>query len=131
MIVYLSEFPMGRLQLALNVDDIDAAVDFYRRLFGTEPAKRRPGYANFAIWDPPLKLVLIENKGAAERIRERSRGRARPRAEVVREIDERTFGHARLADAGERPPTGSSEIVTAETANWLLQSELHRLTIGE
>ena len=55
---------MGRLQLALNVDDIDAAVDFYRRLFGTEPAKRRPGYANFAIWDPPLKLVLIENKGA-------------------------------------------------------------------
>ena len=55
---------MGRLQLALNVDDIDAAVDFYGRLFGTEPAKRRPGYANFAIWDPPLKLVLIENKGA-------------------------------------------------------------------
>jgi catechol 2,3-dioxygenase-like lactoylglutathione lyase family enzyme len=54
---------MGRLQLALNVDDIDEAVDFYRRLFGTEPAKRRPGYANFAIWDPPLKLVLIENKG--------------------------------------------------------------------
>ena len=54
---------MGRLQLALNVDDIDAAVDFYRRLFGTEPAKRRPGYANFAIWDPPLKLVLIENPG--------------------------------------------------------------------
>ena len=55
---------MGRLQLALNVNDIDAAVDFYRRLFGTEPAKRRPGYANFAIWDPPLKLVLIENRGA-------------------------------------------------------------------
>ncbi len=54
---------MGRLQLALNVDDIDAAVDFYRRLFGTEPSKRRPGYANFAVWDPPLKLVLIENKG--------------------------------------------------------------------
>lgn len=54
---------MGRLQLALNVDDIDEAVDFYRRLFGTEPAKRRPGYANFAIWDPPLKLVLIENEG--------------------------------------------------------------------
>ncbi len=55
---------MGRLQLALNVNDIDEAVDFYRRLFGTEPAKRRPGYANFAIWDPPLKLVLIENQGA-------------------------------------------------------------------
>src|SRR3984885_5639127 len=51
---------MSRVQLALNVADIDAAVDFYQRLFGTEPAKRRPGYANFAIADPPLKLVLIE-----------------------------------------------------------------------
>ncbi len=51
---------MGRVQLALNVSDIDTAVDFYRRLFDTEPAKRRPGYANFAIADPPLKLVLIE-----------------------------------------------------------------------
>jgi catechol 2,3-dioxygenase-like lactoylglutathione lyase family enzyme len=52
---------VSRIQLALNVSDIDAAVDFYRRLFGTEPAKRRPGYANFAIADPPLKLVLIED----------------------------------------------------------------------
>jgi catechol 2,3-dioxygenase-like lactoylglutathione lyase family enzyme len=51
---------MGRVQLALNVRDVDQAVDFYRRLFGQEPAKRRPGYANFAIADPPLKLVLIE-----------------------------------------------------------------------
>jgi catechol 2,3-dioxygenase-like lactoylglutathione lyase family enzyme len=54
---------MSRVQLALNVDDVDAAVDFYRTLFGTEPAKRRPGYANFAIADPPLKLVLFEAKG--------------------------------------------------------------------
>ena len=54
---------MSRVQLALNVDDVDAAVDFYRRLFATEPAKRRPGYANFAIVNPPLKLVLIENPG--------------------------------------------------------------------
>jgi catechol 2,3-dioxygenase-like lactoylglutathione lyase family enzyme len=45
----------------LNVADIDQAVDFYSRLFGAEPAKRRPGYANFAIADPPLKLVLIES----------------------------------------------------------------------
>ena len=52
---------MSRVQLALNVADIDAAVEFYARLFGVEPAKRRPGYANFAIVDPPLKLVLIEN----------------------------------------------------------------------
>ena len=54
---------MSRVQLALNVDDIDEAVAFYRKLFGTEPAKRRPGYANFAIAEPPLKLVLLENPG--------------------------------------------------------------------
>src|SRR5215207_11385125 len=55
------EAPMARLQLALNVTDLDAAVDFYSKLFGAEPAKRRPGYANFAIAEPPLKLVLFEN----------------------------------------------------------------------
>jgi catechol 2,3-dioxygenase-like lactoylglutathione lyase family enzyme len=55
---------MSRIQLALNVDDVDEAVAFYSKLFGTEPAKRRPGYANFAIADPPLKLVLLENPGS-------------------------------------------------------------------
>ena len=54
---------MSRVQLALNVDDIDEAVGFYTKLFGTEPAKRRPGYANFAVTEPPLKLVLLENPG--------------------------------------------------------------------
>ena len=54
---------MSRVQLALNVSDIDAAVEFYSKLFATEPAKRRPGYANFAIAEPPLKLVLIEGGG--------------------------------------------------------------------
>lgn len=54
---------MSRVQLALNVEDIDQAVEFYSKLFATEPAKRRPGYANFAVVDPPLKLVLIENAG--------------------------------------------------------------------
>jgi catechol 2,3-dioxygenase-like lactoylglutathione lyase family enzyme len=54
---------VSRVQLALNVSDIDQAVAFYARLFGTGPAKRRPGYANFAIADPPLKLVLLENPG--------------------------------------------------------------------
>ena len=54
---------MNRIQLALNVDDVDVAVDFYSKLFDAEPAKRRPGYANFAIAQPPLKLVLIENPG--------------------------------------------------------------------
>ena len=51
---------MSRLQLALNVTDIDEAVAFYSKLFATEPAKRRPGYANWEIADPPLKLVLFE-----------------------------------------------------------------------
>ena len=54
---------MSRVQLALNVNDIDEAVSFYAKLFGTEPAKRKPGYANFAIAEPPLKLVLLENPG--------------------------------------------------------------------
>src|SRR5579863_6304985 len=57
------EAAMSRVQLALNVNDIDEAVTFYTALFGTEPAKRRPGYANFAIAEPPLKLVLLENPG--------------------------------------------------------------------
>ena len=64
----MTETVPTRIQLALNVEDIDAAVAFYSALFGTEPAKRRPGYANFAVATPPLKLVLLENKGAAERL---------------------------------------------------------------
>jgi len=55
---------MSRVQLALNVSDLEKAIDFYSKLFATEPAKIRPGYANFAITDPPLKLVLIENADA-------------------------------------------------------------------
>lgn len=54
---------MARVQLALNVEDIDEAVSFYSTLFDTAPAKRRPGYANFAIENPPLKLVLFQNPG--------------------------------------------------------------------
>lgn len=54
-----------RLQLALNVTDLDAAVAFYSRLFGAEPARQRPGYANFAIDEPPLKLVLFETADGA------------------------------------------------------------------
>jgi len=54
---------MSRVQLALNVDDLGAAVDFYAKLFDTAPAKLRPGYANFAVTNPPLKLVLLENPG--------------------------------------------------------------------
>jgi catechol 2,3-dioxygenase-like lactoylglutathione lyase family enzyme len=56
-----------RVQLALNVSELDAAIEFYTKLFSSAPAKVRPGYANFAIVDPPLKLVLIEtpdNRGS-------------------------------------------------------------------
>ncbi|MGZ4558937.1 MAG: VOC family protein, partial [Mycobacteriaceae bacterium] len=54
---------MSRVQLALNVDDLDQAVAFYSKLFNTVPAKVKEGYANFAIAEPPLKLVLMENPG--------------------------------------------------------------------
>ncbi len=54
---------MSRVQLALNVSDLDSAIDFYTKLFATPPAKVRPGYANFAIGEPSLKLVLIEGAG--------------------------------------------------------------------
>lgn len=54
---------MSRIQLALNVDDIEVATAFYTKLLGVEPAKTRPGYANFAVANPPLKLVLLENPG--------------------------------------------------------------------
>ncbi len=57
-----------RLQLALNVRDIDEAVAYYSKIFQSEPHKRRPGYANFAINEPPLKLVLFENPNAEERL---------------------------------------------------------------
>ncbi len=59
---------MSRVQLALNVPDIDEAVDFYGRLFASEPAKRRDGYANFEVADPPLKLVLFEAPDAPQRL---------------------------------------------------------------
>jgi len=54
-----------RLQLALNVDDLDAAIEFYSKMFDAEPAKVKPGYANFAIANPPLKLVLFEGAGVS------------------------------------------------------------------
>ena len=53
----------GRIQLAINVDDVDESIGFYSKLFSTQPAKVRPGYANFAIANPPLKLILMENRG--------------------------------------------------------------------
>ncbi|MGY4987994.1 ArsI/CadI family heavy metal resistance metalloenzyme [Streptomyces nigrescens] len=57
---------MSRVQLALHVADLEGSVEFYSKLFGVEPAKRRPGYANFAVAEPPLKLVLIEGEAGQE-----------------------------------------------------------------
>ncbi|MEU8921185.1 ArsI/CadI family heavy metal resistance metalloenzyme [Kitasatospora sp. NPDC048545] len=57
---------MSRVQLALRVADLEGSVAFYSKLFGAEPAKRRPGYANFAIAEPPLKLVLIEGEAGED-----------------------------------------------------------------
>ncbi|MDF6017041.1 ArsI/CadI family heavy metal resistance metalloenzyme [Streptomyces sp. JH34] len=57
---------MSRVQLALHVADLEASITFYSTLFGTEPAKRRDGYANFAITEPPLKLVLIEGEAGED-----------------------------------------------------------------
>lgn len=82
---------MSRVQLALNVADIDSAVAFYSKLFGAEPAKRRPRYANFAIADPPLKLVLIE---AAE-----GRGRGTAGALNHLGVEVETPGEVRAATA--------------------------------
>jgi predicted enzyme related to lactoylglutathione lyase len=56
---------MSRVQLALNVENLSESIAFYSKLFGTEPAKLKPGYANFAIAEPPLKLILMENPGHA------------------------------------------------------------------
>jgi len=58
----------GRIQLALNVDNLDESIAFYSKLFGAEPAKLRPGYANFAITEPPMKLILMENPGQGGRL---------------------------------------------------------------
>jgi catechol 2,3-dioxygenase-like lactoylglutathione lyase family enzyme len=82
---------MSRVQLALNVTDVDAAVVFYSKLFGTEPAKRKPGYANFAIADPPLKLVLFE---AAEG------GTLNHLGVETETADEVSAAEARLSDTG-------------------------------
>jgi catechol 2,3-dioxygenase-like lactoylglutathione lyase family enzyme len=83
---------MSRIQLALNVDDVEKATAFYATLFGTEPAKRRPGYANFAIADPPLKLVLLENPGQG--------GTLNHLGVEVDSVDEVDAEQSRLARAG-------------------------------
>lgn len=83
---------MSRVQLALNVSDLDKAIDFYSKLFATKPAKIRPGYANFAIDEPPLKLVLIEGQGEP--------GSLNHLGVEVPSTDEVSAANARLSDEG-------------------------------
>jgi predicted enzyme related to lactoylglutathione lyase len=83
---------MSRLQLALNVRDLDTAIAHYTKLFGTAPAKVRPGYANFAIENPPLKLVLIENPEATDSINHLG--------VEVSSVDEVRTEHERIVGAG-------------------------------
>src|SRR5664279_4507529 len=87
------DLTMSRVRLALNVADIDEAIVFYSKLFATEPAKVRPGYANFAIADPPLKLVLIEDANQTP-------GTLNHLGVEVPTTDEVTAAQARLAGEG-------------------------------
>jgi predicted enzyme related to lactoylglutathione lyase len=83
---------MSRLQLALNVRNLEAAIAHYSKLFGAAPAKIRPGYANFAIENPPLKLVLIENPEATDSINHLG--------VEVQSVDEVRAEHDRITNTG-------------------------------
>jgi len=83
---------MSRVQLALNVSDLDSAIEFYSKLFNTKPAKVREGYANFAIAEPPLKLVLIAGGGTP--------GTMNHLGIEVESTDEVTSATKRLANEG-------------------------------
>jgi catechol 2,3-dioxygenase-like lactoylglutathione lyase family enzyme len=102
-----------RLQLALNVSDLGKAVDFYTRMFGVEPAKTKPGYANFAIADPPLKLVLFEAGGEGGTINHLG-----VETETAEEV---VAAEARLSDTG-LETTGVDDTVccyATKTETWL------------
>ena len=106
---------MSRLQLALNVADIDSAVEFYSKLFGAQPAKRRPAYANFAIADPPLKLVLIEH---AEGRGHGTAGALNHLGVEVETPEEVKSATARLSGEGLEP-----EVQTSTTCCYALQDK--------
>ncbi len=102
-----------RLQLALNVDDLDAAIGFYSKMFDTPPAKTKPGYANFAIENPPLKLVLFEAAGVSGSINHLG-VEAMSAAEVV-------AAEARLSESGIET-TGVDDTICCfaeKTETWL------------
>jgi catechol 2,3-dioxygenase-like lactoylglutathione lyase family enzyme len=103
-----------RLQLAINVTDLDTAVDFYSRLFGVEPAKTKPGYANFVVADPPLKLVLFEDPQGAG-------GTINHLGVETDTSDEVLAAEARLRDTG-LPTTGVEDTTccyATKTETWL------------
>jgi catechol 2,3-dioxygenase-like lactoylglutathione lyase family enzyme len=106
-----------RLQLALNVGDLDAAIDFYSRLFGVAPAKVRPGYANFAVGEPPLKLVLFAGEGEPGTINHL--GVETTTADEVRRAE------ARLVDAGlDTTGVDDTECCYAEkTETWVVDPD--------
>lgn len=89
---------MSRVQLALDVVDLDASIDFYSTLFGVGPHKRRPGYANFAISEPPLKLVLIQTDGATRGTG--AKGALNHLGVEVDSVEEVAGARTRLTDSG-------------------------------
>ncbi|MBB4987157.1 catechol 2,3-dioxygenase-like lactoylglutathione lyase family enzyme [Streptomyces sp. SFB5A] len=89
----IRETAMSRVQLALRVADLEGSVAFYSKLFGVEPAKRRPGYANFAVTEPPLKLVLIEGEAGEDT-------RLDHLGVEVEDTEQVTAATTRLKDAG-------------------------------
>lgn len=109
-----------RLQLALNVDDLDQAVDFYTKMFDTKPVKTKPGYANFAIENPPLKLVLFEGAGASGSINHLG---------VETEVaDEVVAAESRLTDSG-LETTGVDDTVCCyaeKTETWVTAPDGNR-----
>ncbi|MGY6501499.1 MAG: ArsI/CadI family heavy metal resistance metalloenzyme [Acidimicrobiales bacterium] len=111
---------MSRLQLALNVDDLDEAIEFYSRMFATEPAKVRDGYANFAIADPPLKLVLFAGAGPVGSINHLG-----VETETAGEVVE---AENRLSDSG-LETTGVDDTVCCfaeKTETWVQSPDGHR-----
>lgn len=91
---------MSRVQLGLNVSNLDEAIDFYSKIFGAEPAKIRPGYANFAVVAPPLKLVLIEGAGESGSINHL--GIEIASTEEVRAAESRSTGEGLATDLEEQ-----------------------------
>lgn len=111
---------MSRVQLALNVSDLDEAVNFYSKMFGTEPFRRHDGYANFAIGEPPLKLVLFENAGEP--------GSLNHLGVEVETAEEVTAAESRLS-AEDLPTTGVDDTTccfATKTETWVDGPEGHR-----